>query len=438
MPGAHLSVALWSMAGSEGMSLPRCSGPASSTADNIGMAERVRFLSDPASYGNGGSVDVKETSKSWVFLTPTEVYKLKKPIRNHFQDLTSIEARAANTETEIMLNRRLAPEVYLGAVRLTLTDSGALALNGEGAVVDWLVHMRRLPERRMLDQVLLQGTESQSRIKELLVRLAGQLVDFYANAPSIEVAPDEYVARFEREQVENKRILMDPMFAGELDQYLLQGLLTEFDRALAASRVLIEERALKGKVVEGHGDLRPEHVCLVDPPVVIDCLEFSLTLRTIDPFDEIVFLGLECEAFGAPWIEGVLRNEFDLRGIQEPPERVLLFYRAYRAFLRARQCLAHLLVPPATRACEVDAQGQDLSPDRRALLTLASPRSSTSEPPRCRRRIASANNGAALTISRLVAATFESSRNGGTVSVTKVRVMIGSANAREAFPTKRP
>ena len=373
MPGTHLSVALWSMAGSEGMSLPRSSGPASSTADNVSMAERVRFLSDPASYGNDGSVDVKETSKSWVFLTPTEVYKLKKPIRNHFQDLTSIEARAANTETEIMLNRRLAPEIYLGAVRLTLDDSGALALDGEGTVVDWLVHMQRLPESRMLDQLLLKGTESQSRIKEPLVRLARQLIGFYANAHSAELAPNEYVARFEREQVENKRILKDPTFAAELDQDLLQGLLTEFDRALAASRVLIEERARKGKVVEGHGDLRPEHVCLVDPPVVFECLEFSLYLRTIDPFDEIVFLGLECEALGAPWIEDILMNEFDLRGIHKPPERVLLFYRAYRAFLRARQCLAHLLVPlPREPAKWVPKAKTYLQIAERALLTLAS------------------------------------------------------------------
>ncbi len=121
-------------------------------ADDIATSERVRVLRDPATYGlDDRVIEVKETSKSWVFLTPTEVYKLKKPVRNHFQDLSTIEARAANTMSEIRLNRRLAPDVYLDAVSLTRDDWGDLHLDGDGHVVDWLVRMRRLPEDRMLD-----------------------------------------------------------------------------------------------------------------------------------------------------------------------------------------------------------------------------------------------------------------------------------------------
>ena len=65
---------------------------------------------------------------------------------------------------------------------------------------------------------------------------------------------------------------------------------------------LLEARAAQGRIVEGHGDLRPEHVFLDGEPQVIDCLEFDRDLRLLDPVDELAFLGLECERLGATWI----------------------------------------------------------------------------------------------------------------------------------------
>ena len=84
---------------------PHTDGP----GRDAGTASCVRFLRDPTTHGGGfEAVEVKETSKSWVFLTPHDVYKLKKPVENHFQDLSSLAAREANCRTEVRLNRRLA------------------------------------------------------------------------------------------------------------------------------------------------------------------------------------------------------------------------------------------------------------------------------------------------------------------------------------------
>jgi len=336
----------------------------------VSTADCVRFLSDPAAYGEECSgVEVKETHKSWVFLTSGEVYKLKKPIRNHFQNLTTIAARAANTQQEISLNRRLAPDVYLGAERLTLDAQGALALGGEGPVVDWLVRMRRLPEARMLDQIILREGASETNIAHLLTTLAKQLSNFYRHVPRASFAPDAYVTMFEHEQAETRKVLGNSLFA--LDHGWLGKLLSGFDEALADNRGALEDRVCQGKVVEGHGDLRPEHVCLVDPPVVIDCLEFAQRLRLVDPFDEIVFLGLECDLIGAPWIKERLIGECAEGLNDRPSDNLLLFYEAYRAFLRARQSLAHLLEPePREPSKWMPKAGGYLRIAEQAVLTL--------------------------------------------------------------------
>jgi aminoglycoside phosphotransferase family enzyme len=121
--------------------------------------------------------------------------------------------------------------------------------------------------------------------------------------------------------------------------------LERVERALAASRQALEDRVRQGQVVDGHGDLRPEHVCLADPIVIFDCLEFSRELRWSDPFDEIAFLGLECELLGAAWIGPALAQSLSERLGSRPSDDLTRFYRAFRAVMRARLTIAHLLDP---------------------------------------------------------------------------------------------
>jgi aminoglycoside phosphotransferase family enzyme len=96
-------------------------------------------------------------------------------------------------------------------------------------------------------------------------------------------------------------------------------------------------------VLDGHGDLRPEHICLLHPPVAIDCLEFNPQLRQVDPFDELAYLALECAVAGAPWVgDRVLRG--CAAALQDHPAPALIhLYTAHRALLRARLAMAHLL-----------------------------------------------------------------------------------------------
>ena len=237
------------------------------------------------------------------------------------------------------LNRRLAPDVYLGTARLTREADGRLAIDGAGATVDWLVVMRRLEDARMLDQAILAGTVTAAEIEAVAARLGG----FYAQAPAVPVDPEAHVARFLREIDIGAEVFADPGFGRTGERAV--ALAANLRAMLAGEPAIVTERVAAGRILEGHGDLRPEHVCLEQPPVIIDCLEFSPELRLVDPFDEISFLTMECAVIGARWIGPILLDRCTAMLRDRPAGRTLAFYTAYRATLRARQALAHLLEP---------------------------------------------------------------------------------------------
>ena len=110
--------------------------------------------------------------------------------------------------------------------------------------------------------------------------------------------------------------------------------------------MVLAQRAKRGRIVEGHGDLRPQHVFLTDPPVIIDCLEFNRDLRVVDPFDEVAFLGMECALLGESQIFTRLVEGLASVIDQVPSPELLAFYWRYRALLRARLTLLHIVHQP--------------------------------------------------------------------------------------------
>ncbi|HYP37060.1 MAG TPA: hypothetical protein VEQ62_12050, partial [Stellaceae bacterium] len=100
------------------------------------------------------------------------------------------------------------------------------------------------------------------------------------------------------------------------------------------------------RVVEGHGDLRPEHICLGSTPRIIDCLEFRPDLRCLDPVDELAFLAMECERLGARSIGRVLFHHYCRRTGDCPPPVLIAFYKAIGALIRARIAILHLQEMP--------------------------------------------------------------------------------------------
>lgn len=330
------------------------------------LEAKLQFLQSPDAYpGLCRPPTWLETHMSWVLFAGNRVFKLKKPIRFPWLDFTTLAARERNCREELRLNRRLAPDVYLDLVAMR-QDAAGLALVPQrelvatDIVVDWLVAMRRLPPGRMLDRRIAARRVRRADIDALVELLAR----FYRDAARVAVSGREFVTRFQRDQAVNREILLRPQFR-LLD---VGSVLAQHDAALLQGAGLLRQRARSGHVVDGHGDLRPEHVCLSSPPVVIDCLEFNAAMRQVDPYGEIAFLALECDMAGAPWIGQQLVRGCTAAWGDPPPPALMHLLTAHHALVRARLAMAHLLDPqprspekwPAVAQRYVDRAQQEL------------------------------------------------------------------------------
>jgi aminoglycoside phosphotransferase family enzyme len=302
----------------------------------VAVEVKVAFLQRPDAYAElPNRVETVETHMSWVFLADGYAYKLKKPVRYDFLDFSTLDARRRDSEEEVRLNRRLAPDVYLGTVPLVLDARGQLRLGGPGEIVDWLVRMRRLPAERMLDHGIRRRTVAEADV----VRVAEALARFYLSAPPVELAPADYRKRLAERVDDNLRELAAPVF----------GLPPQVVRAVSSAQLalierepgMFDRRVEEKRIIEGHGDLRPEHVCL-EPALFIDCLEFQRDYRILDAADEVAFLALECERLGGTWVGDVLFRTYGEITGDCPPERLVRFYKSYRACLRAKIAIWHL------------------------------------------------------------------------------------------------
>lgn len=311
---------------------------------DTGLENKLKFLRSPAGYpGPPRAVDVVETHFSWVFLAGAFVYKLKKPIRFHGLDYRTLAQRKASCELEVSLNRRLADEVYIGAVPLCRSGA-ALRLESGGTPVDWLVKMHRLQRSLMLDAKAAAGTVAAGELEAVMRRLAA----FYRTTDKAPWTAAEY------------RQAIEAQLRWHAEQLAALPTGTNAERAgrLVAGQIafvgnnaaLLDARIAAGRVVDGHGDLRPEHVYLGARPQVIDCLEFSAELRWLDTAEEIGFLDLECERLGLAAVGHELCTLYR-RHCDDPIAPALFaFYRSRRALARALVSAWHLedSPPPET------------------------------------------------------------------------------------------
>ena len=271
-----------------------------------------------------------ETHISWVFVGERDVYKVKRPVDFGFLDFTTPDQRREACEAELRLNRRLAPDVYLRVVPITVDDGGTHVLDGTGRVVDWAVHMRRLDDSRRADNLLATGALDRERIDALAERVAA----FHSNArcdPSygdVDTIRGNVEENFEQTR-QSLGHFMSEAEAAEIEAWQL-GELRDETKFVA--------RAEAERIREGHGDLRLEHVYF-EPDgsiTIVDCIEFNDRFRYGDVCSDIAFLSMDlawhgridlAERFLATYAR--VANDFALY-------RVVDFYESYRAFVRGK------------------------------------------------------------------------------------------------------
>lgn len=299
--------------------------PRASTWEDV-----AAFLRSKAAYPGGQAPQVIETHISLVFLTDTLVYKLKRPVHFDFLDFATPEARRRACEQEVTLNRRLAADVYLGTVPVTVSESGALAIGGVGQPVEWIVKMRRLPHERMLDAMIEGGNAEAIDIPAL----AATLVQFYRDAVPVAISTNSLIQCITGHINGNLKELLRPEH--RLPETLVKRIHGRQLQFVNLETDLFEARVKNKRIVDGHGDLRPEHICMEQKPVIFDCIEFNDEYRQLDAVDELCFLVMECERMNAKGIGDEIVRAYSKATDDHPPPRLIDFYKSYRACVRAK------------------------------------------------------------------------------------------------------
>ena len=304
-------------------------------SDSADLAAKVAFLS-----AMPGIVSVIETHMSFVFLSKTHAFKLKKPVRFANFDHRTLHARERACNEELRVNRALAGDVYIGLLPVKQV-AGKLAMSGQGPVVDWLVCMTRLPADRMLDARITAGlTKGQGPSLAEVAAVANALNRFYHVQRLRRPLRGVYFAHLTKEQAANTQNLM------ELGAHLPDGapvaLLADLTERIVSAKAEIAGREEAHLIVEGHGDLRPEHVCLLSPPVIFDRVETAPEMRIIDIFDEVGNLATECALLGRTDLRAVLFEPMLTAGLALPSARLMVTYGMFRLVTRARLSLDHL------------------------------------------------------------------------------------------------
>ena len=338
---------------------------ASASAPEAGRTDEiVALLREPAAYPEQPeAVRVRETHMAWVFLTDRYAYKLKKPVRLSFLDYSTPGKRRAAVESELRLNARLAPWVYLGMVPV-LDDGADLRLEAaEGVPAAWLVKMRRLPDAGFLDTAIEDGTLTPAWLAEA----ADLLGRFFAGQPAEPMPGEAYVSGLRRRVAEDAAAIRESAHTSTAQR--AHDLATRLDSVIAGQRELLGTRA--SRRVDGHGDLRPEHVALGPPAAVIDCVEFNRDFRLNDPVEELAFLHLEATRLGAPWVGEHFRRAYAEAAGDHPPPVLTALYAAKRSLLRAKLAIWHIRPDGADSAYYHDRAETYLALGERFLAGLS-------------------------------------------------------------------
>ncbi|MBO0720165.1 MAG: AAA family ATPase, partial [Blastocatellia bacterium] len=278
-------------------------------------------------------VELKQTHISTLLLGRNHVMKLKKPVDFGFLDYTTLEKRLAACLDELRLNCRLCPQTYIGVGEIREVD-GELRFSGRrGRIVDYCVWMHRLPDERMLDRMVAEGTVGETVIDRIARRLSG----FHATAvrgPEI----DRWGSTAEiRHNWEENFEQTAPYVGRTISEKDYQSIKTWVDRYFKEKADLFERRVRERRIVDGHGDIRCESICVKDDDICIyDCIEFNDRFRCGDIASEVAFLAMDLDARGRPDLGYYFTESYQQLNSDGDLFKLLPFYRCYRAYVRGK------------------------------------------------------------------------------------------------------
>ncbi len=292
----------------------------------------VAALLEPGAYPEPTSrVELVQTHISWVFLTDRFAYKVKKPVDLGFLNFTTLRRRHFYLHQELILNRRLCPEIYLAVLPIVAHKQG-VRLGGHGHPVEYALQMVRMPQERMMDEVADRG----ELCREHLDRIIDRLVPFYeqaATGPRInKYGEPAIIAYNHQENFSRTASLVGEMLSPELFARIRAFSMGFLQRR----RQLFLRRIREGRIRDCHGDLHMKNICLADGVYIYDCIEFNPRFRYGDVAADLDFLAMDLDFHGLRdlsrhFVKRFVKVSRDLELLE-----ILGFYKCYRACVRGK------------------------------------------------------------------------------------------------------
>lgn len=293
----------------------------------------VHALQNPNIYPHETSqFEVIQTHLSWIILTGSYAYKIKKPLNLGFQDFTTLEKRKYYCELETILNKRLAPELYIDVVAITGT-AAAPQLNGTSPPIEYAIKMHQFSQKHMLSLMA-----SENRLTpEITKGIAEQLASFHLKA---EKAASESTYGSLASVIAPMRDNFETLFDMPITKpwhAILKKLSAFTEEKNKSLQHILENRKKEGWIRATHGDVHLGNIVLFNEvPIIFDCIEFNENFRWTDTMNDVGFLFMDLMHKNLPALAYIFINHYlEISGDYEGLA-LLSFYACYRAMVRAK------------------------------------------------------------------------------------------------------
>jgi aminoglycoside phosphotransferase family enzyme len=277
-------------------------------------------------------ISLIQTHISIVFLTDEFAYKIKKPVNFGFLDFSTLKKRHFYCNQEIILNRRLSRDIYLGVLPIIYDGKRYRMGTGEGRVVEYAVKMKRLPDEMLMKSMYLRGELSSIHLE----RIAKVLAKFHLtarNSPDIDAygEPELFKVNTDENFTQTEKyvgITIERRCFDELKRWTTSCYKTK--------RPSFFGRIRDKRIRDCHGDLHMEHVCLTEDLPIVDCIEFNDRFRYTDTIADIAFLLMDLEYYGGNRFSEKLWDYYKEQSDESEADSLLTFYKVYRAYVRGK------------------------------------------------------------------------------------------------------
>lgn len=295
-------------------------------------SELFTKLQDPSVYGSKvEDVQIIQTHISFVVLTGECVYKIKKPVSFGFLDFSTLEKRKYYCQQEVLLNKRLCPQLYLDVVAITDKD-GVLSINGQGKPVEYAVKMKEFPQKALMSKLLSKNMIATEHIDKICKRL----IDFYADQqPSQEVLAHGSLQGI-RQNIDENFQQTKNMIGITITTDQWHSIKKSNESFFSRCASVFKERVEQQKIKDCHGDLHSGNIVIEKDICIFDCIEFNTRFRYIDVASDIGFLAMDLDMANHPFLSSYLVTLFVEKTNDVSLLTVLQFYKSYRAFVRGK------------------------------------------------------------------------------------------------------